>query len=212
MGGKKGLNNTSETKEKRVFLGAIMGGFATPRNAANGTARRKIAQLMAVHAAMTVPKTGRNRPILGFSDEEKVNGGSNEIFPLVIIVEIHEHDVNRCLIDEGGSVDILYQDAFEKLGLWKTNSNPYEGTELQGFNMTRTRPWGYINLDVTFGERTIETTFLVVPVISVYNCILRRTLTALDVITSTVHLKMKYNGDNGKVVTIHTNLRSANRC
>lgn len=190
-----------------------MGGFVVPRNATNETARRKIAQLMAVHAAKTVPKTGRNRPILGFSDEEKVNGGSNKIFLLVIIMEIHGHDITRCLIDEGGSVDILYQDAFEKLVLWKTNSNPYEGTELQGFNRSSTRPWGYINLDVTFDERTIETTFLVVPVMSVYNSILGRpTLAALDVVALTVHLKMKYNGDNGEVVTIHTNLSSANIC
>jgi len=56
--------------------------------------------------------------------------------------------------------------------------------ELQGFNRTSTRPWRYINLNVTFGEgtgeRTVEKSFLVVPVTSVYNCILGRpTLAAL---------------------------------
>jgi len=162
-GGTKGLNNTDETKEKRTFLGAIMGGFTTPQNATKGTTRWKITQLVEVHAATTVLKTGRNRPILGFSDEEKVNGGYNDIFPLIIIAGIRGHDVARCLIEEGSSVDILYQDAFEKLGLRKTNLKPYEGTELQGFNETSTRLWGYINLDVTFGEgtveRKIETTF-----------------------------------------------------
>jgi len=48
---------------------------------------------------------------------------------------------------------------------------------------------------------------------SVYNCILGRpTLAALDAITSTVHMKMKYHGDNEEVVTIHADLSSANKC
>jgi hypothetical protein len=53
----------------------------------------------------------------------------------------------------------------------------------------------------------------VVPVTSVYNCILAcPTLAALDAVTSTIHLKMKYHGDNGEVFTIHADLDSANRC
>lgn len=108
---------------------------------------------------------------------------------------IRDHDIARCLVDEGSSVDILYQDAFEKLGLRIEDLKPYEGTNLHGFNETSTRPWGYIKLGVTFGEemdeQTVETPFLVVSVVSIYTCILGRpTLATLDVVTSTVRLKM----------------------
>jgi len=62
-------------------------------------------------------KEAKKRPLLGFPDNEKVNEVSNEELTLVIVVSIREHDVARCLVDTGSSVDILYQDAFEKLGL-----------------------------------------------------------------------------------------------
>lgn len=74
-----------------------------------------------------------------------------------------------------------------------------------------TRPWGYITLSVTFGEemdeQTVDTPFLFIPVISTYNYILGRpTLAALDPVTLTVHLKMKYHSNNGDVATIHAEL------
>lgn len=45
---------------------------------------------------------------------------------------IRDHDIARCLVDEESSIDILYQDAFEKLGLRIEESKPYEGTNLYG--------------------------------------------------------------------------------
>jgi len=76
-----------------------------------------------------------------------------EELPLVVIVGIRGHDVARCLVDEGSSVDILYHDAFKRLGLRKEDWESYNGTNLRGFNETSTRPWGYVKLGVTFGER-----------------------------------------------------------
>jgi len=118
-GGTKSRNgaNKNKEKEKQVFLGAIMGRFAAPRNASKWMAKRKMADLMAVH--VTMPKSTKMRLIMGFTDDEKINGGSSEIFLLVVITRICSHDVARCLIDKGSSVDILYEDAFENLGLKK---------------------------------------------------------------------------------------------
>jgi len=54
---------------------------------------------------------------------------------------------------------------------------------------------------------------MVVLITSVYNYVLgRTTLVELDVVTSTVHLKIKYHGENGEVVTIHADLGNANKC
>jgi len=50
-GGTKSRDDASENREKRSFLGAIMGGFSAPPNATKGTIKRKLAQLMVVHAA-----------------------------------------------------------------------------------------------------------------------------------------------------------------
>lgn len=193
-----------------------MGEFSTLKDTSITTTKWKIVEVRETHG---VPlKAAKKRPLLGFTDNEKVNGVSNEELPLVIVVAIQDHGIARCLVNEGSSVNILYQDAFEKLGLKEENLKPYEDTDLHSFNKTSTRPWGYVTLSVTFreemDERTFETLFLVVLVVSIYNCILGRpTLAALDAVTSMVHLKMKCHNRNGDVATIYAHLKAAEaRC
>lgn len=54
---------------------------------------------------------------------------------------------------------------------------------------------------------------MIIPVVSIYNCILGRpTLAALDVATTTVHLKMKYHNRNRDVATLYVDLKVAARC
>lgn len=53
---------------------------------------------------------------------------------------VHGHNVARCLVDEGSSVDILYQEAFEKLCMRKEDLESYNGTELHGFNERSAHP------------------------------------------------------------------------
>ncbi|MCI23375.1 hypothetical protein A2U01_0044554, partial [Trifolium medium] len=111
---------------------------------------------------------------------------------------------------QGSSDDVMYWELFQKLGLRRECICPYDGTDLQGFNGSTVRPWGLINLPVTFENKeiknsmkTVEVQFLVIPCDSVYNCILGRpTLAALGAVPSTVHLKMKYHNDEDGVVTI----------
>jgi hypothetical protein len=77
-------------------------------------------------------------------------GTPNEIFPLIVIATMAHHDVSRVLIDQGSLCEVMYQELFQKLGLKKENLCPFEGTDLQGFNGSTIRPWGIINLLVTF--------------------------------------------------------------
>lgn len=172
---------------------------------------------MAVHTSAPALKAARKRPLLGFADSEKIDGVPNEELPLVVIVGIHGHDIARCLVDEGNSLDNLYQDAFDKLGMRKEDLKSYEDTDLHCFNKTSTRPWRYVKIGVTFGEeadeRRVEGSILVIPIVSVYNFILGSpTLAELDAVISTVHLKMKYHNKRGDVVTIHADLDDAKRC
>ena len=159
----------------------------------------------------------KTRPLLGFTDNEKVNEIPNKELPLVIVMDIRGHDVARCLLDEGSFIEILYQDAFEKLGLKNEDLEPYDDTDLHGFNETSTLRRGYVKLGVTFieemDEQIVKASFLVILVISIYNCVLGRpTLAVLDAVTSTDHLKMKYHNKSGDVATIHADLKGAKMC
>ncbi|MCI51595.1 hypothetical protein A2U01_0072839, partial [Trifolium medium] len=58
-------------------------------------------------------------------------------------------EVRRVLVDPGSSVDIMYARTFETLQLTERNLTPYVGSDLQGFNGTTTKPWGYVDLIVT---------------------------------------------------------------
>ncbi|GAU25844.1 hypothetical protein TSUD_31080 [Trifolium subterraneum] len=62
--------------------------------------------------------------------------------------------------------------------LTKENLVPYVGSDVQGFNGATTKPWGYVDLIVTFGEdqamKSVKVKFLVVDCPSLYNCIIGR--------------------------------------
>ncbi|MCI47881.1 hypothetical protein A2U01_0069123, partial [Trifolium medium] len=91
-------------------------------------------------------------------------------------------EVRRVLVDSGSSVDIMYARTFETLQLTERNLTPYVGLDLQGFNGTTTKPWGYVDLIVTVGAhetaKSIKVQFLVVDCPSLYQCILGRTAIA----------------------------------
>ncbi|CAJ2668042.1 unnamed protein product [Trifolium pratense] len=86
-----------------------------------------------------------------------------------------------------------------------------------GFNGSTTKPWGYVDLIVTFGEekamKSVRTQFMVVDCPSLYNCIIgRTTLVELFAVSSTVHLKLKYYTLDGQVATINGDIAAARRC
>ena len=91
------------------------------------------------------------------------------------------------------------------------------GSDLQGFNEASTKPWGYVELIVTFERgvtsRAIKTQFMVMDFPSLYQCIFGRpTLSELIVVPSTVHLKMKYYTIEGLVATLRGDVQVARRC
>jgi len=112
-----------------------MGGFTTSSSHSKWTVKRNISELMEIHTVAPIIKVAKSKPLLGFADSEKVYGIPN------VITGIYYHNVARYLVDEGSFVDILYQAAFEKLGLWKENLESYDNTKLHGFNEISTRLW-----------------------------------------------------------------------
>ena len=99
-------------------------------------------------------------------------------------------DVHRVLVDEGSFVNVMYNQLFRTPHLNDSYLSPYVGSDLQCFNDPISKPWGYVELMVTFGEDTatkkVKVRFLIIDCPSLYNCILgRSTMVELTAVPST---------------------------
>ena len=109
-------------------------------------------------------------------DLEKVKFPHDD--PLVITPMIKNSSVKRVLVDSGASVDILFYDAYEKMGYVDSQLTPSD-MPIYGFNNAETKIEGMIQLPVTMGTEPRQATcmlnFLVVKASSTYNAILWHT-------------------------------------
>ncbi|RDY13968.1 hypothetical protein CR513_01031, partial [Mucuna pruriens] len=115
---------------------------------------------------------------------------------MVISLMATNYKVDRVLVDQGSSVNILFLTTFQKLGMKKEDLESCLGT-LIGFAGERVKIRGVINLRTTFGARLsikiVPLNFTVVNAQTSYNIILGQpTLNQLQVIVSTPYLCMKY--------------------
>ncbi|XP_065026149.1 uncharacterized protein LOC135650594 [Musa acuminata AAA Group] len=115
---------------------------------------------------------------------------------LVISARVANVQVRRIMVDTGSSADILYFDAFQKLGLARENMRPMSSA-LTGFTGDSISPLGAITLPLTLGvpprSKTVMTTFLVVDLPTAYNAILGRpTLNKVRVVVSTYYQTIKF--------------------
>nr|XP_009383411.1 PREDICTED: uncharacterized protein LOC103971180 [Musa acuminata subsp. malaccensis] len=115
---------------------------------------------------------------------------------LVISVQIANAQVKRVMVDTGSSADVLYFDAFGRLGLTQENLTPVTSA-LTGFTVDSISLLKTTMLPITLGEeprmKTIMTTFMVVDLPSAYNVILGRpTLNRIQAVVSTYHRTIKF--------------------
>ena len=115
---------------------------------------------------------------------------------LVIKAMIANNNVHRILVDNGSSVDILYFQAFERMGLKVSDLKPLPNP-VYGFTGDSTVPVGVISLPMTLGEYPrqsyVMADFLVIDQLSAFNAILGRpSLRKLRATTSIHHLLMKF--------------------
>ncbi|XP_064941695.1 uncharacterized protein LOC135595106 [Musa acuminata AAA Group] len=115
---------------------------------------------------------------------------------LVISARVANAQVRRIMVDTGSSADILYFDAFQKLGLARESLIPMCST-LTGFMGDSISPLGAVTLPLTLGtpsrSKTVMTTFLVVDLPTAYNAILGRpTLNKVRAVVSTYYQTIKF--------------------
>ena len=129
-------------------------------------------------------------PPISFTDEDfKGVDYRQQDDPMVISVDIDRFTIQKTLVDQGSSVDILYWKTFKAMRIAETEMMPYND-HVVGFLGERVGTKGYIELYTTFGEgkntRTIKIRYLVIDVNTSYNILLGRpSINWLMVIVST---------------------------
>ena len=113
---------------------------------------------------------------------------------LVVKAMIANNNVHRILVDNGSSVDILYFQAFERMGLSDLKPSP---NPMYSFTGDSVIPLGVISLPMTLSEYPrqsyVMADFLVIDQPSTFNAVLGKpSLRELRIITSIHHLLMKF--------------------
>ncbi|XP_057457841.1 uncharacterized protein LOC130748624 [Lotus japonicus] len=132
------------------------------------------------------------------------------------MVRINSFNVRRVLLDQGSSADIIYGDAFDKLGLTDQDLTSYTGT-LVGFSREQVWVHGYLDMDTIFGiddnAKVLRVRYLVLQVVASYNIIIGQImLNLLCAVISTAPLAVKYPLNNDKVGKIAVDQRRAREC
>jgi hypothetical protein len=136
--------------------------------------------------------------------------------PMVITLHIFNWNVKRILVDPGSSTDILYYDAYTRLGLNAEQLQPFKGT-LAGFTGEQVHVRGHITLNTPFDSgantKTIWVRYLVVNSPASYNVILEcPSFNLLGAFLSRKYLIMKYPLENEGVETIKGDQKIAREC
>jgi hypothetical protein len=138
------------------------------------------------------------------------------VYPLIVDPIITNTRLTKVLIDGGSSLNIIYAQTLDLLGITRTHLRP----SVRGFHGVipgkRAEPVGRVDLPVCFGTpanfRKETLTFEVVGFHGTYHAILRRPCYAwFMVVPNYTYLKLKMSGPNG-VITVGPSYEHAYEC
>jgi hypothetical protein len=123
---------------------------------------------------------------------------------LVISAEVVGFEVRRILVDGGNSADVIFAEAYSKMGL-STLALTQAPASLRGFGGEAVQVLGQVQLVVAFGtgenRREEQILFDVVDIPNNYNAIFgRATLNKFEAISHHNYLKLKMPGPTGVIV------------
>ncbi|XP_028100915.1 uncharacterized protein LOC114300228 [Camellia sinensis] len=131
--------------------------------------------------------------------------------PPVIELRMNRFTVERVLINQGNTSEIMYYKTFIKLGFTDSDLLPADYL-LFGFNANPEYPLGKITLPVQAGTRSVNVEFLVIKLPSPYNLIIGRTwLHAMQAMPSTYHQLLRFLIEYG-IEHIQGSQKSAQAC
>jgi len=168
---------------------------------------------------MTTAKIERPKkvPAIVLSSEDLKGVVPHEDDPIVLSVIMMGRNVHRVLVDQGSSADVMFWNTYAGLQIPTDQLRPFDGV-LVGFSGDQVEVKGYVDLRTTFRDKedakTIFIRYIVVNAPSSYNLLLGRpSINKLGAMISTVHLKMKFPTDDGKVLlTLSVNQEVARKC
>ena len=136
------------------------------------------------------------RLALSFSNEDKIGTIQPHDDTLVVTLRIRGYDVKRVMVDQGSGAKIMYPDLYEGLNLKPKDLTAYD-SPLVSFDGKVVILRCQIRLPVQAGSEVVEVDFIVVDAYSPYTTIVAKPwLYALEAVSSTLHLKVKYpSGD-----------------
>ena len=110
----------------------------------------------------------------------------------MVTLRIWGYDLKKVLIDQGSGAEIMYLDLYKELSLKPENLIAYN-SHLISFDGKVVIPRGQIRMLVQASSEVVKVDFIVVDAYSPYTAIVARPwLHTLRVISSTLHLKVKY--------------------
>ena len=119
--------------------------------------------------------------------------------PLLVEVGIAKCDISKVLIDTGSSVDPIFRDTLDKMGVDLRDMKP-SSCSLTGFNRASETMIGTIKLPVYACGVTRTVKFSVIRTKAPYNAIVGTPwLHSVKAVSSTYHQCVKFAGPNGQV-------------
>ncbi|XP_057450898.1 uncharacterized protein LOC130742814 [Lotus japonicus] len=210
----KGKEIVEELGDPVGECSSIAGGFGG--GAISSKARKRyVAAVHSVHEASESECWVNHSPII-FTPQDFAHVIPHDNDPIVVTIRVNNYVTKKVFLDQGYSANIIYGDAFDRLGLKESDLRPYKGT-LVGFTGDRVTVRGYVEIPTAFGEgefvKKFQVKYLVLACRANYNVLLGRdTLNKLCAVISTAHLTVKYPACNGKVGVLHADQNAAREC
>ena len=162
-----------------------------------------------------VSKLPRLDTTITFSDSDMEGCQHPHDDPLMIKAVVANKTINRVLVDNRSSADIIFASAFDKIGIGREKLEPVNAC-LRGFSGERVPPLESIQLKLTLGDPPCQATttvrFLIVDAPSAYNMLPGRpSLNTIRAIPSAYHMVIKFPTTNG-VGMVRGNQRIAREC
>ncbi|XP_014511569.1 uncharacterized protein LOC106770266 [Vigna radiata var. radiata] len=187
----------------------ISGGFAG--GGVSSSARKR--HLRNLQSVNNIRHNSLSMPDIIFTDVDFHALEPDQDDPMVITAEIALYDVNKVLVVQDSSVNILYWTTFLKIDLSEDIICPFN-EQIVGFVGERVDTRGYLDLRTRSGTqdnaKKLRVWFLLVEANTSYNALLGRPcLNAFGAIVSTPHLTMKFPSNKGTICTVKADQKTA---